>query len=101
MCADTHIRTQVLECASFISCVTFLNFKSKYLEGTVSPDFLPIFSSFIHPIWGPNEQAKIFLIFELGNDSIFKTNLACSSGAQMALIEGERIEPTSLVTLSL
>ncbi len=37
-------------------------------------------------------------------DSIFKTNLACSLVAQIALIaliEGGRIEPTSLVTLSL
>jgi hypothetical protein len=25
------------------------------------------FATLIHPIWGPNEQAKIFLIFELGN----------------------------------
>ena len=89
MRVDTHVRqnlvkqkegkrkivkillTQVLVCARYrwclISCVTFLNFESKYLEGTVSPDFYPFFSSSIHPIWGPNEQAKIFLIFELGN----------------------------------
>jgi hypothetical protein len=33
-----------------ISCVTgaFLNFESKYLDGTVSPDFLPIFF-FLYP----------------------------------------------------
>ena len=65
MRVDTHVRqnlakqkegkrkivkillTQVLVCARYrwclISCVTFLNFESKYLEGTVSPDFLPIF----------------------------------------------------------
>jgi hypothetical protein len=41
--------TQVLVCMCFLSCVTFLNFESKYLKGTVSPDFYPFFSSSIHP----------------------------------------------------
>ncbi len=37
------------------------------LKGQCHRIFYPFFSSSIHPIWGPNEQAKIFLIFELGN----------------------------------
>ncbi len=89
LCVDTHISqnmakqkegnrklvnillTQVLVCARyrscFISCVTFLNFESKYLKGQCHRIFYPFFSSSIHPIWGPDEQAKIFLIFDLGN----------------------------------
>ncbi len=37
------------------------------LKGQCHRIFYPFFSSSIHPIWGPNEHTKIFLIFELGN----------------------------------